>query len=155
MTADRWARRHIRNGSPGCAVLVIDEITQIEIQLWNDIAKCLFKGIQIILSGDFLQFQAIAEHWCACPVKEGSLQNSDMIFEMAGGCFLELTDNKRSDQFLFHFYTTIWQMTLEDALAKGRHDYACTDKPANFTLVISHEKTKENKPGKELAAKAK
>jgi hypothetical protein len=144
VTADHWVRRHIRNGSPGCAVLVIDEITQIEIQLWNDIAKCLFKGIKFILSGDYKQFQAIAEHWCACPVKEGSLQNSDMMYELAGGCFLELTENKRSDQLLFDYYTGIWAMTsLEAALEKGRHDFACTDKPANFTLVVSHDKRKK------------
>ena len=85
VTADHWVRRHIRNGSPSCTALVIDEITQIEIQLWNDLAKCLLKGIQIILSGDFKQFQAICEHWCACPVKEGSLENSDMLFQMTGG----------------------------------------------------------------------
>ena len=34
-------------------------------------------------------------------------------------------------------------MTLDDALAKGRHDFACTDKPANSTLVISHDKRKK------------
>ena len=30
-TADHWVGRHIRNSSPGCAVLLIDEVTQIEI----------------------------------------------------------------------------------------------------------------------------
>ena len=143
VTADHWVRRHVRCGSINCAVLVIDEITQIEIQLWNDIAQCLLKGIQIILSGDGKQFQAIAEHWCACPVKEGSLQNSQMLFELASGRFLELTENKRSDEQLFEFYTGIWNMTLEDALVKGRNDFGCTEQPANFTLVISHDKRKK------------
>ena len=34
-------------------------------------------------------------------------------------------------------------MTLEDALAKGRNDFGCTEQPANFTLVISHDKRKK------------
>ncbi len=34
-------------------------------------------------------------------------------------------------------------MNLDDALAKGRQDFAATDKPANFTLVISHDKRKK------------
>jgi hypothetical protein len=62
VTADHWSIRHVKNGSPNCKILVIDEITQIEIQLWNDIAKAALKDIQFILSGDFRQFQAIAEN---------------------------------------------------------------------------------------------
>ena len=34
-------------------------------------------------------------------------------------------------------------MTLEAALEKGRHDFACTGKPANFTLVISHDQRRK------------
>ena len=34
-------------------------------------------------------------------------------------------------------------MTLEDALVKGRNDFGCTEQPANFTLVISHDKRKK------------
>ena len=47
VTADHWVRRHIRNGSPGCAVLVIDEITQIEIQLWNDLATVSYTHLTL------------------------------------------------------------------------------------------------------------
>ena len=35
------------------------------------------------------------------------------------------------------------EMNLDDALAKGRQDFGTTDKPANFTLVISHDKRKK------------
>ena len=142
VTADHWIFRHVKNGSPNCKILVIDEITQIEIQLWNDIAKAALKNIQFILSGDFRQFQAIAEHWCGTSVKEGALKNSDMLLDLAGGYFLELTENQRSDQILFDFYTGIWEVNLEQALQKGRQDFPTTKKPANFTLVISHEKRK-------------
>ena len=90
-------------------MLVVDETTQIDIQLWNDISKCILKGIRYVLSGDFRQFQAITEHWCACPVPEGSLEHSDMLFELAGGRYLELIQNRRSDQTLFDFYTRIWE----------------------------------------------
>ena len=72
VTVDHWVRRNVRNGALKCDVLVVDEISQIDIQLWNDISKCILKGIRYVLSGDFKQFQAIAEHWCACPVPEGT-----------------------------------------------------------------------------------
>ena len=56
---------------------------------------------------------------------------------------MELTQNKRSDQTLFDLYTGIWEMNLDDALAKGRQDFAATDKPANLTLAISHDQRKK------------
>ena len=36
VTVDHWVRRHVRNGALKCDVLVVDEITQIDIQLWSD-----------------------------------------------------------------------------------------------------------------------
>ena len=155
VTADHWIFRHVKNGSPNCKILVIDEITQIEIQLWNDIAKAALKNIQFILSGDFKQFSAIAEHWCGTSVKEGALKNSDMLLDLAGGYFLELTENQRSDQILFDFYTGIWGISLEQALEKGRQDFPTTKKPANFTLVISHDKRKRLNRERNLQDKQK
>ena len=143
ITADPWVRRQVRNGAPKCDVLVVDEITQIDVQLWVDISRCILKGMSFVLSGDFKQFQAISEHWCACPVPEGSLEHSDMLFELAGGCYLELTKNMRSDQTLLDFYTGIWGMNLGDAIAKGRRDDAATAKHPNFTMVVSHNKRKK------------
>jgi len=54
-----------------------------------------------------------------------------------------LTENMRSDQLLFDYFTGIWDMTLEQALTKGRNDFPCTEKPANFTLVISHDQRRK------------
>ena len=120
VTADHWVRRHVRNGAPKCNLLAVNELTQIDVQLWVDISKCILKGMSFVLSGDFKQFQAISENWCACPVPKGSLEHSDMLFELAGGYYLELTQKRRSDQTLFDFHTGILEMNLEDALAKGR-----------------------------------
>ncbi len=143
----------MRNGAPTCNLLVVDEITQIDVQLRVDISKCILKGMSFVLSGDFKQFQAISTHWCACAVAEGSLEHSDMLFELAGGCYLELTKNMRSHQTLFDFYTGIWEMNLEDALAKGRRDYAATAKHPNFTLVVSHNKRKKTNRERNLQDK--
>ena len=41
VTADHWVRRHARNGAPKCDVLVVDEITQIDVQLWVAISTCI------------------------------------------------------------------------------------------------------------------
>ena len=74
-TADHWVRQHVRAGHPTCDVLVVEEITQLEVQLWADITKAsLLPSLpQFILCGDSLQFPTICEHWAGSPVPEGSL----------------------------------------------------------------------------------
>ena len=83
------------------------------------------------------------------------MKDSDLLFQLAAGCFLELTENQRSDQILFDFYTGIWEICLEQALQKGRQDFPITKKPANFTLVISHEKRKRLNRERNLQDKQK
>ena len=65
-----------------------------------------------------------------------------MLFDLAGACYMQLTENKRSDQVLFDFYSGIRTMSLEDALIKGRQEFPVTEARPNYTLVISHDKRK-------------
>ena len=61
VTADHWVRQKIRNGgSVQCDVLVCEEITQMEVQLWADVCKfSLAEGVAFILCGDYNQFPPI------------------------------------------------------------------------------------------------
>ena len=136
-TADHWVRKHVRAGGVHCHTLVVEELTQVNVQLWADLALCRFKGVGFVCSGDFGQFQPICEHWSACPVKEGQLEHSSMLWEMCGGNRLVLTENQRSDERLFKFYTTLGE-NLQEALERARNSFPVTKRPAAYTLTMSH-----------------
>ena len=106
-TADHYVRKYIRTGRLSCEVLVVEELTQVNVQLWADIALCRFKGIPVLACGDFQQFPPICESWAGCQVLEGSLEQSQMLLEMCSGNRLVLTQNFRSDAKLFSFYTQL------------------------------------------------
>ena len=58
-TADHRVRKHVRAGGVHCHTLVVEELTQVNVQLWADLALCRFKGVSFVASGDFGQFQPI------------------------------------------------------------------------------------------------
>ena len=61
VTADHWVRRHVRAGGVQCDILVVEELSMIDVQLWADLSLTRFQGTQFICVGDFGQFQAVAE----------------------------------------------------------------------------------------------
>ncbi|CAE8637016.1 unnamed protein product [Polarella glacialis] len=111
-TADSWVRRHVRAGGCHCHVLVVEELSQIDVQLWADLAPVRFKGKAFICCGDLGQFQAVSESWAKSTVPEGALQDSHMQLEMCDANRLTLTENKRSDEKLA-FYTGLRCVTEE------------------------------------------
>ncbi len=145
VTADHWVRRHVRAGGVQCDVLVVEELSMINVQLWADLALVRFKGIQFICCGDFAQFQAVAESWAGAPTAEGALQRSDMLREICDGNRLTLTKNQRSDAKLFNFYTGLRcglddARDLQEALVEARELFPTTARQADYTLTMSHRK---------------
>jgi hypothetical protein len=59
VTADHWVRRHILHGSASCDYLWIDEVSQVDIGLLNQITKLHWAGVKFLLSGDFHQFPSV------------------------------------------------------------------------------------------------
>ncbi len=144
-TADHWIRKHIRNGSTKINCLVVEEVSQINVHIWAELALLQFKGVQFILCGDFQQFQACNETWGGCPVPEGSLENSHMLLEMACGNRFTLTENRRSDQRLFDFYTSLHcglpeARELLQALEDAKSAFPDTGGPVSYTLTMSHSR---------------
>ena len=83
VTADHYVRRHVRSGGcVKCDVLVCEEITQMEHQLWADFCKLALGGVSFILCGDFEQFGACCETHMGAPVPEGALERSHMILDL-------------------------------------------------------------------------
>jgi hypothetical protein len=138
MTADHFAHARIRNGSPRCDVVAVDELTQIDCALWCELAKLLHLGVIFLCSGDFKQFPAICDSWCGTPVEEDALERSDLLHELCGGNRITLTNNVRSDPPLFSFYTGLTSLRAD--LARARKSFPVTARAARYTLVISHRR---------------
>ena len=137
-TTDHWVRLKVRtSGGIHCGVLIVEELTQMEVQLWADVCKFALSGVAFILCGDFAQFPAVCERWAGCPVGEGALERSHMVRELAGSNRFTVTENKRSDQVLFDFHTNLSARPLADALQEARLRFPVTARFAT-TICISH-----------------
>jgi hypothetical protein len=126
-------------------VLVVEECSQIDIQLWSYISLVRHSQTQVIVVGDMQQFGPICNTWCGTNVPENGLEDSDMLLEMCQGNRLTLTENKRSDDTLFMFYTSLkcgtpLARTLGDALAEARSMFPLTNRRALYTLTMSHKR---------------
>ena len=143
-TVDHYVRRHIRHGQcRGTTWLIIEEITMIDPNLWADLCALEMLGrIRMLLLGDFKQFPSVVNSWYGCPLKT-SLKDSEMLKGLAQGCYHLLTENRRSDQVVFDFITSLNideadELELEEALEKGRKLFPVTSSTPDTTLVISH-----------------
>jgi hypothetical protein len=78
VTADHWIRRHVLHGTASCDYLWIDEVSQVDIGLLNQITKLLWAGVKFLLSGDLHQFPPICNSWRGSPVPEDALERSSL-----------------------------------------------------------------------------
>ena len=121
---------------------MIEEFSQMSAYLWNEIAVCLQKGVQFILLGDPGQLRPIKDMISGNEVK-ADLVSSDLFHELAGGFKMTLTENKRSDQKLFDFYTGLKagltsERPLAEALVDARRIFPVKPGLADYYLCISH-----------------
>jgi hypothetical protein len=133
----------VKKGSCGAHVIVVEEMSQLNTYLWNDLAKVALKGVQFVLLGDWAQMDAVLDTWGGMAVKDGTLEKSDLMHELVGGHRLTLTRNRRSDPPLFDFYTGLRCGTpeardLREALFEARALFPVTEQSAEYTLCISH-----------------
>ena len=142
VSADHWVRKTVRVGRCGCDTLVVEEISQINGYLWNDIAKAAFVGVRFLLLGDFCQLDPVQDSWCGSAVPDGALERSRLLRELVGGARMELTQNHRSDEALFSFYTGLGigraPRELEEALADARARFPKRPGSPRYTLVLTH-----------------
>ena len=145
-TADHWVRRNVRGGSAQkLDWLVVEEITQLDMALWADLACVgLNADVKFLLLGDFRQLPAVLDSWAGRPIS-APLEHSQLIRDLAGGHRHELTENMRSDPGIFNFVK--WLRVGEEACptleqAKARLKELFPSKPGwpDTTLVISHSK---------------
>ena len=102
-TADHWVRRTIRAGRCSLDWLVVEEVTQLDVGLWADIAELSTnRRVRFLLLGDFRQLPAVQDAFGGAPVLR-TLKESQLLHDLAGGWVHELTENRRSDERIFRF----------------------------------------------------
>ena len=137
--------RHIARGKCPDDVLVIDEVSQVDIALWTEIAKVAMLGKQFICLGDFFQFSPIGNSWKSSPIPEDKTEQSHLLRELCPHR-LTLTENKRSDPPLFDWYSSLipngrrYSLPLEEILTEARNAFPVKEGDARWNLVLSHRK---------------
>ena len=138
-------RRYARGGSAQkLDWLAVEEITQLDMALWADLACVGLNDVKFLLLGDFRQLPAVLDSWAGRPIS-APLGHSQLVRDLAGGHRHKLTENMRSDPGIFNFVK--WLRVGEEACptleqAKARLKELFPSKPGwpDTTLVISHSK---------------
>jgi len=144
-TADHFVRRHILHGACTCDVVWVDEVSQLDVGLWSQLAKLAFTGMQFLLSGDFHQFPPLSNFWKGSPVADTAFENSGLLYSLAGGARCTLTECRRGDKRLFDFYASLipggsrCELPVAEAVRAAKQIFN-HDAPARWNLCISHRK---------------
>ena len=121
--------------------LVVEEITQLDMALWADLACVgLNADVKFLLLGDFRQLPAVLDSWAGRPIS-APLEHSQLIRDLAGGHRHELTENMRSDPGIFNFVKRL-RVGEEACPTLEQVKELFPSKPGwpDTTLVISHSK---------------
>ena len=142
-TADRLLWRYLNQGRCPFDVIVVEELSQLGVNLWAELAKAKLLGVSFICLGDFNQFGAICDVWKGVRVAEDALENSDLLRELCPHR-ITLVENKRSDPPLFEWYASLipggsrYELSMCQVLAEARAAFPPEDGHARWNLVISH-----------------
>ncbi|CAE7029901.1 unnamed protein product [Symbiodinium natans] len=140
-TADHWVRSTVRNGYCNIDWLVVEEITQLDTGLWNDIAcVSMNRKVKFLLLGDFRQFPTVMDNFAGTPVQR-ELKHCQLLHDLTDGWHHELTENRRSDPS-FHFLRWLRvdeprEQALPEAVRAARERFPRQGEP-DVSLVISH-----------------
>jgi hypothetical protein len=126
-------------------VLWIDEVSQVDVGLLNQLAKLHWAGVKFLLSGDFHQFPPICNHWRGSPVPEDALEKSSLLHALSDGNRCTLTECRRGDRKLFDFYSSLIpggsraELPVQECVAQAKAVFR-SSAPARWNLVVSHRR---------------
>jgi hypothetical protein len=142
-TANHFLHKYVLHGTSRAHVVVIEEISQIDVAIWSDLARLQFTPKQFILLGDYAQFGPIGNQWRGTEVDMDALENSSLVRELCP-YRLTLTENKRSDPRLFAWYTALmpggvfYDMPFENVVTAARRAFPRTREEPRYTLCLTH-----------------
>ena len=144
-TANHFVHKYVLHGSSSADCIVIEEISQVDVALWGDLARLQFVQKQFILLGDHEQFGPIGNQWRGTQVDDELLQHSSLLRELCP-YRLTLTENIRSDPPLFAWYTSQmpggcrYNWPMDELVAATQAAFPVRAREVSYTLCLSHRK---------------
>jgi hypothetical protein len=154
-TIDHFAWRHIREGGTNVDVVWVDEVSLLDIDLLTELNHLCFRPapVQWLLSGDFNQYLPFFNSFRGQAVTK-SFECSELLYHMAGGNRVTLTECMRSEQALFDYYASLiqggsrFETPLEQIVQECRamfhkgnaHGFIQGTHHAPLNFVVSHKR---------------
>ena len=123
--------------------IVIDEISMCSVAELNFLQRLKHDQKRFLLLGDLFQHGPIGGHvHCGNILSDDCVRSSQILQILSDNNLMELRENKRSDQALYDFYTSIiWthmETPLEELIASAKAKYPRQPGWPSISLVIPH-----------------
>jgi hypothetical protein len=146
VTANHFCFKHINFGAFHGDWLVIDELSQLDLHLWNQVQKLKHMGVKFLCLGDWNQFSCIGGHtWAGMQLPEDCVEKSNLLQILCDNNLLRLTEPRRSDTELFNYYSSLieggsrFQLPFDQILEEARRLFPAKPGFPELTLCISHK----------------
>jgi hypothetical protein len=148
-TCDHFIYKSILHSRCRASWLVIDEISLVEVALWNYLQRLKYVGVRFILLGDWMQNRPIGGHVFGGAILENDVvENSPLLQVLADGNIQRLRENKRSDHELFSFITalipggSLYETPWDQLIAHAKAKFPKQPGHPTISLVIPHTQRK-------------
>jgi ATP-dependent exoDNAse (exonuclease V) alpha subunit len=134
-----FCHRHVLNGSFKGYVL-IDEISQVSVQLAVCLESLSLSGCKIICFGDSLQQQAILPTWRGKPVPSDALMHSKLLKMWCGETRFEVARYRRGadEAFCTWFINMRHSQSIDEARKEALARFPVTERKPEWHLCLSH-----------------
>ena len=145
VTVNHLCFKYVNYGTFRGDFLVIDEISQLDLHLWNQLQKLQHMGCKFICLGDYNQFYSISPNtWAGSVLPDTCIQESNLLQILCDNNRICLKEPKRSDVELFNYYASLidggsrYQLPLAEVLAEARVKFPAKPGFPDLSLCISH-----------------
>ena len=124
---------------------MIEEVSQLDLQLWTQLQKLKHNSVKCICLGDWNQMGCIGGvSWAGELLPDTAIQNSNLLKILCDNNRVCLTTPRRSDVELFDYYASLipggvrFELPLQEVLAEARARFPAKPGFPDLSLVISH-----------------
>ena len=148
-TCDHFVYKSILHSRCRAQWLVVDEVSMLEVALWNFLQRLKYVGVRFILLGDWNQNGPVAGHVFGGRIlADDCVERSPLLQLLADNNIQRLHENKRSDQELFSFFTalvpggSLYETPWDELLAHAKAKFPQQPGHPAISLVIPHTRRK-------------
>ena len=144
MTVQAFLHRHVLHSNFDSGWIYIDEASLLGVSLLSYLAILTQRpNIRFLVSGDFDQLGPPADVWCETLIEKNNFVHSRLLHTMCGGNHIKLTQSRRSDGALFHFYNSLMsgpmlQLPLADCIHLARAAFPVRSRFSRWNACLSH-----------------